>query len=49
VQGGRGRDFCVATDDGIVGNDVANGGPGQDAYHTDAGDTLVSVETFRDC
>ena len=49
VQGGRGRDFCVATDDGIVGNDVANGGPGQDAYHTDAGDTLLSVEMFRDC
>jgi hypothetical protein len=49
VQGGRGRDFCVATDDGIGGNDVANGGPGQDVYDADSGDTLVSVETFRDC
>jgi hypothetical protein len=39
----------VATDDGIVGNDVVNGGQGHDAYHADAGDTLVSVETFRDC
>lgn len=48
-QGGRGRDFCVATDDDIGGNDVANCGPGQDVYDADAGDTLVSVETFRDC
>jgi hypothetical protein len=39
----------VATDDGIVGNDVANGGPGQDAYDADAGDTLVSVETAGEC
>jgi hypothetical protein len=39
----------VATDDGIVGNDVANGGPGRDAYDADAGDTLVSVEAARDC
>ena len=49
MQGGRGRDFCVATDDGIGGNDVANGGPGRDVYDADAGDTLVSVETARDC
>ncbi len=39
----------MATDDGIVGNDIANGGPGQDAYHADAGDTLVSVEAARHC
>jgi hypothetical protein len=39
----------VATDDGIGGNDVANGGPGRDVYHADAGDGLVSVETARDC
>jgi hypothetical protein len=39
----------VATDDGIVGNDVANGGQGQDVYDADAGDTLVSVETATDC
>lgn len=44
MQGGRGRDFCVATDDGIDGNDVANGGPGRDVYDADAGDVLVSVE-----
>jgi hypothetical protein len=49
VAGGRGRDFCVATDDDIGGIDVANCGPGQDVYDADAGDTLVSVETFRDC
>jgi hypothetical protein len=49
VQGGRGRDFCVATHDGTGGNDVANGGPGRDVYDADAGDTLVSVETARDC
>jgi hypothetical protein len=49
VQGGPGRDFCVATDDGIDGNDVANGGPGRDVYDADAGDVLVSVETARDC
>ena len=49
MQGGRGRDFCVATDDGIEGNDVANGGPGRDVYDADAGDVLVSVETARDC
>jgi hypothetical protein len=39
----------VATDDGIDGNDVANGGPGRDVYDADAGDVLVSVETARDC
>jgi hypothetical protein len=39
----------VATDDGIVGNDVANGGPGQDAHEADAGDTLLSVEMAGDC
>ena len=49
MQGGPGRDFCVATDDGIDGNDVANGGPGHDVYDADAGDVLVSVETARDC
>jgi Ca2+-binding RTX toxin-like protein len=49
VKGGRGRDFCVATDDGIDGNDVANGGPGRDVYDADAGDVLVSVEAARDC
>ena len=30
-------------------DDVANGGPGRDVYHADAGDLLVSVETARDC
>ena len=39
----------MATDDGIGGNDVANGGPGQDVYDADSGDTLVSVETAPDC
>jgi hypothetical protein len=39
----------VATDDGIGGNDLANGGPGRDVYHADAGVGLVSVETARDC
>jgi len=41
--------LCVATDDGIGGNDVANGGPGRDVYDAVVGDTLVNVETSRDC
>jgi hypothetical protein len=49
VQGGRGLDFCVATKDGVEGNDVANGGPGTDAVDADAGDLLVAAETPVDC
>jgi hypothetical protein len=49
VRGGRGHDFCVATGDGVENNDVANGGPGTDAYDADAGDLVVAAENPRDC
>ena len=49
VQGGRADDFCVATEDGIVGNDVANGGPGFDVFTADDGDLLVDVESSNAC
>jgi Ca2+-binding RTX toxin-like protein len=49
VQAGRGPDFCVATEDGIQGNDVANGGSGLDTFDVDPLDLQVSVERSRNC
>lgn len=49
VQAGRGNDFCVATEDGVGGNDAANGGAGRDAYDADGGDVLVRVERSAPC
>ena len=49
VQGGHADDFCIATEDGVTGNDVANGGPGFDVYTADDGDLLVDVESANDC
>ncbi|MCI0633242.1 MAG: hypothetical protein L0206_04905 [Actinobacteria bacterium] len=49
LQAGRALDFCVATEDGVGGNDVANGGPGRDTYDADPGDLLVSVESPSEC
>jgi RTX calcium-binding nonapeptide repeat (4 copies) len=49
VQAGRGRDPCVATEDGVAGNDVANGGAGRDVYQADDGDVLVLVEQPGTC
>jgi hypothetical protein len=39
----------VATQDGVGGNDVANGGPAADVYDADPGDLLDDVELERDC
>jgi len=39
----------VATEDGVVGNDVANGGAGRDACDADGGDVLARVERPATC
>lgn len=49
VHGGRARDLCVATRDGVSGNDLADGGPAFDAYDADPGDRLRAVETSGPC
>lgn len=49
VHGGRARDFCVATRDGVAGNDLADGGFAFDAYDADPGDRLRSVEAAGPC
>ena len=49
VEGGPGSDSCLATRDGIQGNDRIVGGHGTDAYEADDGDLIRSAENAENC